>query len=188
VRRLIVVCALLVVALAGAAPVAAFELTGCQLSVQSSDETGAVIGSASGPGAGGTLADSFLVHPLGTIHYDGRTDAVITDHTWHVDVYGIPILTGGHANEGRGTEASGDVTVAQYAADRLAGIYYVSGALVGTGGSCTGSGWVKLTTDPVGSLPWLIGLVLVALGLLTLYLATPTWRTAVIVERPESQP
>lgn len=187
-RRLIIVCALLVVGLASASPAAAFELTGCQLSLQSSDDSGALISRASGPGAAGTLADPFLVHPLGTIHYDGRTEAVITDHTWHVDVYGIPILTGGHDNAGGGTQGSGDVSVAQYSADRLAGLYYVSGALVGTGGSCTGSGWVKLTTDPVGSLPWLIGLVLVALGLLTLYLATPTWRTAVVVERPGSQP
>jgi hypothetical protein len=188
VRRFIVSCALLVLALAAAPPVVAFELTGCQLSVQSSDDNGATIGSASGPGAGGTLADPFLVHPLGIVHYDGRTDTVIMDHTWHVDVYGIPILTGGHDNSGGDTEDVGDVSVAQYAADRLAGLYYVSGALAGTGGSCTGSGWVKLTTDPVGSLPWLIGLVLVALGLLTLYLATPTWRTAVVVERPGGQP
>jgi hypothetical protein len=163
------------------APVAAFDLIGCELTVSSADDTGQPLDTASGPGAGGTLADPFDVHPLGTVHYDGHTNSVIKNHTWHVDVYGVPILTGGHDNSGGDTEGSGDISVAQYAADRLAGLYFVSGTLVGEGGSCDGSGWVRLVNDPVGTIPWLLGIALAAIGLLTLALATPGWRASTVV-------
>ena len=161
--------------------VGAFELTGCELTLRSNDETGATLSSASGPGSGGTLDEPLLVHPLGIVQYAGRTQSVIQDHGWHVDVYGVPILSGGHPNAGGETTGSGQVAVAQYPLDRMAGLYPVSGTIAGRGGSCVGSGWVKLTTDPVGSIPWLLGLAFAALGLVTLYFATPRWRSTPLV-------
>jgi hypothetical protein len=189
-RRVVALAAVIgVLALHLAAPRAlAFDLTGCQLTVTSADPSGATIGTASGPGAGGTLDSPFPVHPKGTVHYDGNTLSVIMHHTWHVDVYGVPILTGGDPNEGGSTEGSGDVGVAQYAADRVAGLFFVSGTLVGEGGSCTGSGWVKLLTDPIGTIPWLIGLALAGFGLVTLAFAMPSWRSATVIDRAAGPP
>jgi hypothetical protein len=168
---------LLAIVFLGAAlapPVRAFPLTGCTLTVSSTDARGEALDSATSGDRVGTLEDPFSVDFAGTVHYEGTTETLIKNHRHQVSVYGIPIptLTGSDPNEGEETEGFDDLTLAGAASFRVTGLYFVSGFLVGDGGSCSGSGWVRLEGDPLANpLFWLavvitlVGLALVAASL-----------------------
>jgi hypothetical protein len=49
---------------------------------------------------------------------------------------------------------------------RVTGLFKVSGTYAGEGGTCAGSGWFKLTGDPVGTIPFFAALALIILGIL----------------------
>src|SRR5687768_16906027 len=75
-----------IVSLAVANPVGAIELNGgCTIEVVSTDATGAVVDTASGPGdaGGGTQADPFLIDWDGSVAWEGSSgDQVFNNHTW----------------------------------------------------------------------------------------------------------
>ncbi|HYC07377.1 MAG TPA: hypothetical protein VEG29_05580, partial [Candidatus Binatia bacterium] len=66
---------------------------------------------------------------------------------------------------------TGTVGVSANAPFRFTGLYYVSGSISGQGGSCTGSGWLKLAGDPVGTIPFFVGVALLVLGVVLAALA-----------------
>jgi hypothetical protein len=49
---------------------------------------------------------------------------------------------------------------------RITGIYFVSGWLQASGGRCDGMMVVRLLGDPVGTVPWIAGLIALVLGLI----------------------
>lgn len=175
-RRLAVVC-VLVAGLAGvpASPVAAAPLDGgCNGTAASQDSDGRPLDTLAAPdSATGTKSNPFEVEYDGAVTYQG-TGPVITDHKWKVALFGVPVKTGGDANADKDNTADGTETVADYLPIRVAGLFYVSGDIKGTGGECTGSGWVRLKGNPAGTVPWVVGLVLVVGGGALLVLATPT--------------
>ena len=64
-------------------------------------------------------------------------------------------------------------------AARVVGLVHISGWLEGNDGTvrCEGNGWVNVVGDPVGTIPWIVFLTLLALGAIFL-IATPytvTW-------------
>jgi hypothetical protein len=155
--------------LALASPVGAVELNGgCTIEIVSTDATGAVVDTASGPGAAGgaTQADPFLIDWDGSVAWEGSSgDQVFNDHTWQTYVFHVPTpVRGGDPNEDDETVGTGSAGVAANAPFRVAGLYYVSGNIDGEGGThCDGSGWFQLTGNPVATLPfWLAVLVAVA--------------------------
>jgi hypothetical protein len=175
-RRVAVVGALAVTMLAAlATPAVAAPLDGgCSGTAQSRDDGGGPVDNLAAPdGATGTKSNPFEVEYDGTVAYQG-TGPVITDHSWKLAVFGVPVKTGGDDNEGKDTTADGTETVKEYLPFRVAGIFYVSGDIEGTGGECTGSGWVRLKGNPAGTIPWLVGLVVLASGAVLLVFATPT--------------
>jgi hypothetical protein len=175
-RRVVVVGAvgfLLLGALA--APAAAAPLDGgCTGTAQSVGDGGQQVDTLAAPdSATGTKNNPFEVDYDGSVVYKGN-GPVITDNTWKVAVYGVPVKTGGDDNADKKNTAEGTEQVKDYLPIRVAGVFYVSGDITGTGGGCAGSGWVKLAGNPAGTVPWLVGIVTLVGGAVLLVLATPS--------------
>jgi hypothetical protein len=168
-RRSVAAAVLLTVSLllVAAASVAAFPLSQCELSLTSKDANGATVDTAQSGGNDATQSDPILVEWGGTVDYAGTTTSVIRDYSYQVYVLGIPTpLRGAGANDDEDVEGSGTVGVSENAPFRVTGLFKVTGTYEGEGGSCAGSGWFKLTGDPTGTVPFWLGLILIALGTL----------------------
>lgn len=148
-----------------AAPVAAFPLTNCVLQASSIRADGSQIDSIASGAADATQDDPFIVDWDGTVSYSGSSQIEMKANTWAVAVFGIPTpLRGGDDNPDDDRDGSGTVGVSANAPFRFTGLYYVSGAITGTGGTCSGSGWFKLAGDPVGTIPFFVALLVTLLG------------------------
>lgn len=152
------------------ASASAFPLTNCTLALTSLDANGATIDTATVGATDATQQDPMLVDWDGTVQWAGTMGPlVIKDHTWAVSVFNIPTpQSGGDPNEGGDTDGDGTVQVGENLPFRFTGLFYVSGAISGTGGSCAGSGWVKVAGDPLGTIPFWLAVLLIVLGLLML--------------------
>jgi hypothetical protein len=140
------------------------DLTGCR----------GPIGTVVAPGPPGSSRDHpFLVDYDGGVHYSGSSNSVIKNHHWSVNVFGITVKTGGSPNTSGDQTSTGDVKVSDYLPFRFAGVYLVGGSISGTGGSCQGNMWVKLAGSPVGTVPWVAGLVFTGFGLVGLFVSLP---------------
>jgi hypothetical protein len=102
----------------------------------------------------------------GTVSYKGTTgDQVIKDNAWFVNAFHLPTpLRGGSPNGDGNKDGAGSVGVSANAPFRITGLYYVDGAISGKGGQCAGSGWFKLAGDPIGTVPFFVGLGLLIVG------------------------
>lgn len=149
----------------------AFPLTDCTLNLTSLDADGNTLATATGGGNDSTQADPFLVDWDGTVEWTGTTGTqVIKDSSWSVSVFNIPTpLSGTEANEDGTSDGDGTVDVGVNLPLRMTGLFFVSGSMTGDGGSCSGSGWMRLAGDPLGSTLFWLGLVLILLGLLALW-------------------
>jgi hypothetical protein len=152
-----------------AAPVAAFPLTNCTLQANALAADGSTIDSIQGGAADATQADPFLVDWDGTVTYVGASQIAMVNNTWHVSVFNVPTpLQGGDDNPEDTRDGNGTVGVSANAPFRFTGLYFVSGELKGSGGSCIGSGWFKLRGDPIGTIPFFVALGVLILGLVML--------------------
>ena len=144
----------------------AFPLTNCTLSLNSEDKTGAALDGAEAGSPDATQQDPFIVDWDGVVTYDGTTGSqVIKNNTWYVNVWHFPTpLRGGSPNGDGNQKGSGSVGVSANAPFRITGLYYVDGAISGDGGSCVGSGWLKLSGDPIGTIPFFVALALLIVG------------------------
>lgn len=151
--------------------VSAFPLTDCTLNLTSLDADGNELATAAGDGNDSTQADPFEVDWDGTVEWTGTTGTeVIKDSRWGVSVFNIPTpLSGTEANEDGEKDGDGTVDVGVNLPLRMTGLFFVSGSISGDGGSCSGSGWMRLVGDPLGSTLFWLGLVLIVLGLLALW-------------------
>jgi hypothetical protein len=172
------------VALAAEGPAGA-ELEGCQGQAASTDSDGKPLDTVSAPGGPGSSQDNpFEVDYDGKVAYSGTSTAVIKNHSWTIFLFSAPIKTGGSENAKGTRKAKGTVTVSDYFPFKVAGLYYVSGALEGEGGACSGNLWVKLTGSPIGTIPWIAGVAFAGLGLLGMLASRPT---AVAVTTPPKE-
>jgi len=164
-RRLALV-AVVAIALVIPGSVAAFPLTNCTLELTSLYADGNALDSATGGAADATQDDPFMVDWDGQVVWNGTTGSQeIKNNSWHVDVFGVPTpLRGGGPNDEGDTGGDGTVDVSSNLPFRFAGLFFVSGELSGEGGSCAGSGWMKIAGDPVGTVPFFLALALVVLG------------------------
>lgn len=170
-RRSFLIAALLAACLLPvlATPAAAFPLTTCTLELESTNGSGAPLDTATSGSPDSTVADPFKVEWDGQVSYVGSTNVVIKNYSYHVEVFGIPTpIRGGDSNDDEDTDGDDAVTVGENAPFRVAGLYYVSGGYAGEGGQCAGSGWFQLLGSPVGTVPWILGIVLTVLGALGL--------------------
>jgi hypothetical protein len=163
-----------------AIPAHAAELTGgCTLEARSFDGAGNALDTAVVPGSDeGTQQNPFRVA------WDGRVDfrfntgtTVFQNNNWSVFVENLPVaVLKGQDDNPMDLDESGSVTVGDKVPGgvRFTGLIYVNGNIVGNGGTsrCDGGGWVQIIGDPVGTIPWILFLLLIVLGALFL-IATP---------------
>jgi hypothetical protein len=146
----------------------AFPLSTCTLNLASAAFPAGPLDTASGPGAGGTQDDPFIVDWEGSVDWNGTTGAVVVKNGFgHVEVFGLPTPLRGETgpNDEENKSGSGTVGVAENAPFRFTGLYFVSGSLDVEGAPiCQGSGWVKLAGDPVGTPPFFAGLASLIAG------------------------
>ncbi len=174
-RRVLCVIAL-VAAVTGltAAPAAAVTLTGgCQGTGRSLDADGNEIMTVTAPSAEpGTSGNPVLVDYDGTVEYAG-SGPLMVDHHWEIQVFGVTVKSGGSKNGSRQTSTDGVADVSDYLPFKITGVYYVSGGISGDGGSCDGNAFVKLIGSPVGTIPWIVALGFIVVGLGLGYAALP---------------
>ena len=150
-------------------------LTGCSGDATSVDAKGNPVGSVAAPGEPGSSPENpFVVDRNGTVQWSGSTDAVITDHSWTVSLYGIPVKSGSSKNQDQKQQTSGVEKIRNFLPIPVVGLFHVTGELSGTGGSCTGDIWLKLAGSPVGTPVWFAGLAALFSGLLAAFFALPS--------------
>jgi hypothetical protein len=172
------------VAMGAAEPPAglAFPLPGCTLAISSLDADGVAMDSANGGGSDASRQSPLRVHWNGTIIWSGATgDQAIRGTSWHVEVFGLPTpLRGGDQNEDGDSSGEGTIRISEAVPFRFTGLFHVSGQLRGEGGTCTGDGWVRVVGDPMSTVPFLVALALVLVGVVLLAVgARGRWLPAV---------
>lgn len=151
------------------AATAAFPLSNCTMQLSSTTAGGAALDTAQSGDGSGSESDPFLVDWDGTVSWSGTVQVEMKNNSYHIEVFGIPTpLRGTNSNEGDNRTGSGTVGISANAPFRFTGLYFVSGAITGSGGTCEGSGVFKLTGDPVGTVPFWTGLGLLGVGVLLL--------------------
>lgn len=196
VRRALAVtgAAALIMMIPGSVALAA-DATGCSGSVESRLADGSALDRASAPGQGGTASDPLVIDPAGSVAWEGSTESVITGGSWSVRVGGVPVLSGTADNAEGATEASGVVDLAGALAPvqwvlQTNALIPVDGELTGSGGTCSGSGYIAGTgggtfTSPV----FLAGAGFTALGaILAIGLLAATKATALAAAAPAAPP
>jgi hypothetical protein len=166
-----------------AAPAHASSLDGCSGSAESLDADGSSLdqataadGEITDPETGkatATASDPFVVDNDGVVRYSGQTDNVITDHTWKVTMLGVTVLSGGSENASRTQEDSGEVDLGDELPFKFTGLIKVEGDLTGTGGSCSGDGFIKVQGSPFASPITWAGLIFAGVGALGVFLSLP---------------
>lgn len=165
------------------ASASAFPLTNCTLTLTSLDANGTQIDTSTAGADDATQSKPFAVDWDGTVAWSGTQGSqVITNHHWSISIFNIPTpLSGGDANAGGKTDGAGTEQVGANLPFKLVGLFYVSGQIAGTGGSCAGSGWMLLRGDPFGTLGFWLFVILIALGLLLMYVGyRGTWPFAIL--------
>jgi hypothetical protein len=149
----------------------AAEADGCSGSVTTLDESGAVIGTMSAPGAGGTRSDPLPIDMAGSVDWEGSTDTVITDASWWLTVGGIRVGGGPAENADGETSKSGT----QDLPDLLGSVSWllsgsmaipVAGEFSGEGGTCSGNAWITGTGSATSAPLLYVGAGLGLVGLL----------------------
>ena len=158
----------------GSAPAGAVNLTGgCAGQGTSFDKDHNQIMGATAPSAEpGTSGNPFLVDYDGTVEYAG-TGPLMLNHHWEIKVFGIPVKSGGAPNGSNQTATIGVADVSDYLPFKITGVYYVSGEIHGDGGACSGDAFVKLVGSPVGTIPWIVAIGLIVVGVALGYVSLP---------------
>lgn len=150
-----------------ASPAGAAQVNGCHGVASSAYEDGSPLDSISGPGAGGTSADPFLVSWDGKISWNGDSDTVIKDGKWTVTAESLLPIPLGKAfkNDGGTTNNTDSTTLGEKSPIMVTGKYLVSFKVSGkTGSPCTGKVWIKVIDSPFGTPLFFLALILMIMG------------------------
>jgi hypothetical protein len=166
-----------------AAPTAAADTTdagvdltgtgGCSVTAVSKDADDTEIGRLSQ----GTSASSdapLLVAKDGTVGYDARSEELLTDNEWTVTVAGIPVKSGTWPNDRDKQLRVGTVQIDDYLPVAVTGTMKVEADVVAADGTdCALVTWVRLDGNGLLSANGLLGIGLLAIGLIGGSLSLP---------------
>lgn len=178
-RRLLVLSGaalLLLIAFAGTAraadPAAGAAITGpCTVTATSTGKSGEQLDTLTGPGTSDPK-NPFDVDSKGSVAWAG-TGPAITSGTYQLTIYGLPIWSGTIDNADGKTSADGVLKLGDILPIDVVGLIEVGGSVTGTGGSCSGSAWIRLAGDPLTSIPGIVGIGAGILGLVGVLSAIP---------------
>lgn len=155
--------ALLLAGMAAGAALGA-DASGCQGSATSTTATGQEIQTVTAPGPGATQDDPFPVDFDGPVAWEGSSEAVIANGTWTVRAMPFT-FTGEVTNSSGATTADGTVTPDEYLPFAIPGLVLVTVDLAGEGGaSCSVSGWIQFSGNPLSSPAGWVAIGLTVLG------------------------
>ena len=155
--------AMLLAALATGAAVGA-DASGCQGSATSFTTSGAEIQSVTAPGSGATQDDPFQVEFDGPVTWEGSSDQVIANGGWTVTATPFT-FTGDVTNSSGRKKADGTITPSEYLPFAIPGLVLVTVELSGEGGaSCSVSGWIQFSGNPLSSPAGWVAIGLSVLG------------------------
>lgn len=141
----------------------------CTLELASNDAEGNVLDSAKSGDDSASPEDPLLIDWDGTVSWTGITTVPLKDNHYHVAMFGMATpFQGGSLNGGDARTTVGTFGFTTGSPFRFTGLYYLTVGIIGSGGECTGSLVVKLVGEPIGTLPFFVGLALLAIGLLLL--------------------
>jgi hypothetical protein len=148
----------------------AFPISGCALAVTSQDADGVLVDRAFGGGLHASQEAPLQANWDGTLSWSGTTGAqAIRTTSWHVELFGMPTpLRGGDPNDDGDTSGDDSIRISEAVPFRFTGLFHVSGQLSGEGGTCSGAGWVRVLGDPMSTLPFLVALALLLVGVVLL--------------------
>jgi hypothetical protein len=147
---------------AGQAPGA--DASGCQGSATSFTASGEEIQSVTAPGPGATQEDPFTVDFDGPVKWAGSSDAVIANGSWTVTA--TPFTFSGDVTNSSGKKkADGTITPSDHLPFAIPGLVLVTVDLSGEGGaSCSVSGWIQFSGNPLSSPAGWVAIGLSVLG------------------------
>jgi hypothetical protein len=123
----------------------------------------------------GTKGDPFGLDSQGSVAWSGQTSMAATNHSWSVEFLaaGAGSLDDSDPNSKDERSNSGVKDMSDIFPADITGLVKVDGTFTSDGGTCKGSGWIKLVGSPTGTIPWIAGLGATGLGLIGLAFATP---------------
>ncbi len=155
------------------------NVSGCSGTAISMDKNNAVIDQVTAPGAPpASRSNALKIDYDGVVHYDGQSDNLITNHHWDISIFGIKVKSSSGKNSEKRTHDESDEKVSDYIPIRMSGKYFVSFQISGDGGSCSGSLWVEIDENPVGTVPWLLGTGLMLAGVAGAAFSVPSGAAA----------
>jgi hypothetical protein len=143
---------------------AGVDASGCQGSATSFTASGEEIQSVTAPGPGATQEDPFTVDFDGLVKWEGSSDAVIANGSWTVTA--TPFTFSGDVTNSSGKKkADGTITPSDYLPFAIPGLVLVTVDLSGEGGtSCSVSGWIQFSGNPLSSPAGWVAIGLSVLG------------------------
>lgn len=165
-RTFIAAASVVLLTLMGASGALGAGATGCSGSATSFAADSTEIMAVTAPGPSATQADPFKVDYDGTVTWTGSTDSVIQDGSWTVTATPFS-FSGDLANESGKQEAEGTITPSDYLPFAVPGLVLVTVDLTGAGGTtCTVTGWIQFTGNPLSSPAGWVALAFTILGAL----------------------
>ena len=155
--------ALLLTGMAAGAAIGA-DASGCQGSATSFTAVGEQVESVTAPGPGATEEDPFTVDFDGPVRWEGSSDEVIANGSWTVTA--TPFSFGGDVTNSSGTTtADGEITPSEYLPFAIPGLVLVTVDLTGeSGATCSVSGWIQFSGNPLASPAGWVAIALSVLG------------------------
>jgi hypothetical protein len=185
---LFVVLLLTFLPIAAVSSASAADATGCSGTAQSYSDEGGLLDSMAAPGIGGTKADPFDIFSDGGVRYTGRTDAVMRNGTWKVEVGGaIGVLAflaetisqkdllSGRINDIGDNTRTGEFAAKKYAGN-LTGLQVVTVRLRGAdGAACDATVWIRMHGAFLESILAVGGVIAIVIAFILFIFGVPTW-------------
>jgi len=180
-RLLVAVIAVAALLSAGSTAATAAESDGCNGTLVSLRAEGGQLDSAQVPGVNASADVPLVIDPGGTISWFGETTVILTNATWSVSAFGLPLLSGEAPNPDGAINREGLLalsTLSGPATWLFTGgmIVPVSGSISSPNGDCTATAYVTVNGSPTSSPFFLAGLVALLLGGVVLAFVVATTR------------
>lgn len=138
----------------------------CSGSATSTDDAGTTVGTASGaPGSSAVEGAPFVVSTSGKVSYSGSISRVLGKGSYTVRVQGVTVRSETFNNKKTKSRAD-SINIKSAIPFAIKGPkVWGSFNAAGNKATCTGGIWVKFHGSPVGTVPWIVGVLATILGL-----------------------
>jgi hypothetical protein len=176
--------AAIITAVARPMPAAAFESDGCTLQLTALDAAGDSVGSALSGADDATQLRPLVVPSDGSLRWQGgeggriSVEAADGPVSWRTEAFGVPTPVRGSDVH---VATSGSIAISHLLPFQITGLFQVSGEWAVADATCHGSGWLRISGDPVSSVPFPVALAMLLLGAVLLAVGgRGRWRLSIV--------